>query len=78
MLKALANWLNNRTEKRPPLRSDINGTQPVITKDYTGELEPIEESTSQLVLYDENLLERSRTQWECGDWDSLAKIERGA
>lgn len=78
MLKALANWLNSRTEKRPSLRSDINGTQPVITKDYTGELEPIEKSTSQLVLYDENLLERSRTEWECGDWDSLAKIERGA
>ena len=78
MLKTLANWLNNRTVKKPPLRSDINGSHPVITEGHAGELEPIEESTSQLVLYDENLLERSRTQWEFGDWDSLAKIERGA
>jgi hypothetical protein len=34
-------------------------------------------STSTLhVPYDENLLERSRTQWQFGDWDSLAKIDR--
>jgi predicted O-methyltransferase YrrM len=30
----------------------------------------------KLVPYDENLLERSRTQWQFGDWDSLAKLER--
>jgi cephalosporin hydroxylase len=29
------------------------------------------------VPYDENLLERSRTQWQFGDWESLAKIDRG-
>lgn len=28
------------------------------------------------VPYDENLLERSRTQWQFGDWESLTKIER--
>jgi FkbM family methyltransferase len=28
------------------------------------------------VPYDENLLERARTQWQFGDWDSLAKLER--
>lgn len=78
MLKALANWLNNRTVKRPSLRSDINSIHPVMTKEHADELEPIEEGASQLVPYDENLLERSRTQWEYGDWDSLAKIERGA
>ena len=26
--------------------------------------------------YDESLLERSRTQWQFGDWDSLAQLER--
>lgn len=26
--------------------------------------------------YDENLLERSRTQWQFGDWESLARLER--
>jgi FkbM family methyltransferase len=29
-----------------------------------------------LVPYDENLLERSRTQWQFGDWASLAALER--
>ena len=28
------------------------------------------------VPYDENLLERARTQWQFGDWESLAKLDR--
>lgn len=31
---------------------------------------------SEVVPYDENLLERSRTQWQFGDWESLAKLNR--
>lgn len=36
------------------------------------------DSTTQrhCVPYDENLLERSRTQWQIGDWESLASITR--
>src|SRR5688572_14264161 len=30
------------------------------------------------VPYDENLLERARTQWQFGDWESLARLERDA
>ncbi|GAB3476920.1 hypothetical protein [Polaromonas eurypsychrophila] len=33
-------------------------------------------STSSIVPYDENLLERSRTQWQFGDWASLAALDR--
>jgi FkbM family methyltransferase len=33
-------------------------------------------SEQHLVPYDENLLERSRTQWQFGDWASLAAIPR--
>jgi tetratricopeptide (TPR) repeat protein len=29
-------------------------------------------------VYDENLLERARTQWQFGDWESLAKLQREA
>ncbi len=29
-----------------------------------------------IVPYDENLLERSRTQWQFGDWEALASISR--
>lgn len=32
--------------------------------------------TASTVPFDENLLERSRTQWQFGDWDSLARLER--
>lgn len=32
--------------------------------------------SDSLVPYDENLLERARTQWQFGDWGSLIKIER--
>ncbi|GAB6059391.1 hypothetical protein JCM31598_25080 [Desulfonatronum parangueonense] len=35
-------------------------------------------SHAQPVPYDENLLERSRTQWQFGDWESLVKLERDA
>ena len=31
----------------------------------------------EFVPYDENLLERARTQWQFGDWESLARIDRG-
>lgn len=31
---------------------------------------------AQPVAYDENLLERARTQWQFGDWNSLAQLER--
>jgi hypothetical protein len=37
---------------------------------------PEEAATSHPVPYDENLLEKSRTQWQFGDWESLAKLER--
>ena len=32
-------------------------------------------ATSHFVPYDENLLERARTQWQFGDWENLACIE---
>lgn len=44
---------------------------------FTGTTGQIEHETAQnVVLYDENLLERSRIQWQFGDWESLAKLER--
>jgi hypothetical protein len=35
-----------------------------------------EHTPSHPVPYDENLLECARIQWQFGDWDSLAKIDR--
>jgi hypothetical protein len=34
------------------------------------------ESDAHFCPYDENLLDRSRTQWQFGDWQSLAEIEQ--
>jgi FkbM family methyltransferase len=34
------------------------------------------QSTQTVMPHDENLLERSRTQWQFGDWGSLARLER--
>ena len=34
------------------------------------------ENVQDVVPYDENLLERSRTQWQFGDWASLVALER--
>jgi FkbM family methyltransferase len=34
------------------------------------------DAPSHLVPYDENLLERARTQWQFGDWQSLANLDR--
>lgn len=36
-----------------------------------------EAQPEQMIMpYDENLLERVRTQWQFGDWDSLVRLER--
>ncbi|MEX0740637.1 MAG: hypothetical protein WD071_14960 [Pseudohongiella sp.] len=35
-----------------------------------------DEQEAVRVPYDENLLERARTQWQFGDWESLAALER--
>jgi predicted O-methyltransferase YrrM len=37
---------------------------------------PEEAVAGHPVPYDENLLEKSRTQWQFGDWENLAKLER--
>ena len=34
------------------------------------------EALTSVLAYDENLLERSRTQWQFGDWASLAALDR--
>jgi uncharacterized protein HemY len=34
------------------------------------------DAASHLVHYDDDLLERSRTQWQFGDWESLSQLSR--
>ena len=37
---------------------------------------PVTIEQGEFVPYDENLLERARTQWQFGDWDNLVKLQR--
>ncbi len=61
------------------LRSIINRIQSFWKREpLPVPLEQADYEQAQPVPYDENLLERSRTQWQFGDWESLVKIERDA
>lgn len=64
-----------RKEKTLPAIIDTAPASP-IEKATTPDIKSFDPSPSELVPYDENLLERSRTQWQFGDWESLAKLER--
>lgn len=55
---------------RRPLK--LKREAPIHTADL------IDDSVSKLVPYDETLLERARTQWQFGDWSSLASIDGDA
>ncbi|WP_449431675.1 methyltransferase FkbM [Pseudomonas putida] len=67
MFTAIANWLRPRQARRSaaPREAEV-----VVAQSAS------ESVNSQRVPYDENLLERSRTQWQFGDWQSLAQLQR--
>lgn len=70
MFRTLARWLRGKPTP-PPLETKESALA------QADDLAPAsEENHSHPVAYDENLLERSRTQWQFGDWASLAKLER--
>jgi hypothetical protein len=50
--------------------------QSVIASEARQPMPPMQDALEHLVPFDENLLERSRTQWQFGDWASLAKLDR--
>ena len=69
LLIRLANLIG-RCFKRAPKKQ-------TIPQDVTAqEDQTMHNHNDGLVPYDENLLERARTQWQFGDWESLIKIER--
>ena len=47
-----------------------------INKEATADVEALTTEDISWVAFDENLLERARTQWQFGDWESLASISR--
>jgi hypothetical protein len=76
MFNALRRWLNQILGSSRPTQPGIASLQPTESNSQTTETFYSIDATSHLVPYDENLLERARTQWQFGDWQSLAKLDR--
>lgn len=75
----LARWFGPQS---PPSATDTDTTaengEILRSTAKTEEIHPetVEAHAAHPVPYDENLLERARTQWQFGDWQSLAKLDR--
>lgn len=65
----LKSWLTNLGSVP---ETSVIGRQPADSEIHQDH----HENSKHLVAYDENLLERSRTQWQFGDWASLVAISR--
>jgi hypothetical protein len=76
MFKSLGHWF------RQSFGLSKHDKAAIAMSDQTLSINPMTESfdamdaPSHFVPYDENLLERARTQWQFGDWESLARLER--
>jgi hypothetical protein len=70
LLSKILRWLrgSSKPQGEPALEPEDNSADDVDAAE--------EETSSDIVFYDENLFERARTQWQFGDWNSLADIER--
>lgn len=72
-LPSLINKLIQRFAKNqvPP-----DNAKTTVQDDSESDIENESTSSMGFVPYDEDLLEKARTQWQFGDWESLSKIER--
>ena len=68
LFKSIKDWLIEQLTGKPPALAPARAT---AAPDHIGH-----DHAQSIVPFDENLLERSRTQWQFGDWDSLAKLDR--
>ncbi len=73
------NWLRRLVGASP--RKQKSNTPPLTDQSASSDEKVMalsEEHIGTVVPYDENLLERARTQWQFGDWQSLAAIEQSS
>lgn len=68
MFKTFFKWLRSKKKDIVFGQKQIAHESPPTSSD--------DAEQPQIVPYDENLLECSRTQWQFGDWESLAQLER--
>jgi FkbM family methyltransferase len=67
LLSKILRWLGGSSAPQDDLPPEEESLEGVDSAE--------DETTSEVVIYDENLYERARTQWQFGDWESLAQIE---
>jgi hypothetical protein len=67
-----------RAKHRSGIKVTAQTNQVPLTPSFADcdQVERVSEELGEFVPYDENLLERTRTQWQFGDWESLTKLER--
>ena len=75
------NWLLRLFRKAQPsedlqFSADRSHEVSAINKEGMIDAEALASENVSWVAFDENLLERARTQWQFGDWESLASITR--
>lgn len=73
IFKRLTNWLKH------PIKAAVNVVADTVAESVTDtSISPdrSDMSLTEMVPYDEHLLERSLTHWQFGDWGMLAKLER--
>lgn len=77
MLNSLTKWIRRLFGSKPqkPEQNDANAFIEVPSP-AGKRVTAFAEEDINVVPYDENLLERARTQWQFGDWESLAQLER--
>ena len=71
----------SRPNDSTPCPSDSQSDRPQedqIESDNSGVVTDLQQGDSDLVAFDGDLLERSRTQWQFGDWKSLCLLNRDA
>ena len=68
MFKTFFKWFRSKKKDTVFSQKQVAQESPPTSSD--------DAEQNQVVPYDENLLECSRTQWQFGDWESLAQLER--
>jgi len=63
-------------EKTTPAQAKSSAETLNLFQGATTDIEALTSEDVSWVAFDENLLERARTQWQFGDWESLASISR--
>jgi hypothetical protein len=76
MFKALGNWFKQIFGSSQPDQPGMASLPQAESRSQMAAQFDSIDASSHLVPYDENLLERARTQWQFGDWESLCQLSR--